>query len=160
MYSRIMEILVLLMGEIGDRNWQTDQMDRMSEDLVEQGYTEQEINTAFYWMYNRFGWENSSPPYTISVDDTADTSHRVLHVMERKYLTPEAFGYILQLRHLQLISAKDVEEIIERMTIMDLQAASIEDIKIIIQTILFEDDGVGEGYFKAFEPSHRRETFH
>lgn len=160
MYSRIMEILVLLMDEIGAKNWQTDQMDRMSEDLIQQGYTEQEINTAFYWLYNRFGWDSSSLPYTIDVDDPAESSHRVLHTMEQKYLTPDSFGYLLQLKHLKLISSKDIEEVIERITVMDLQTVSVDDVKIIVQTMLFDDGGMGGGYLRAFESSRKGETYH
>lgn len=160
MYQRIMEILVLLMDEFEGKNWKTDQMDQMSENLIQRGYTEQEINTAFYWLYHRFDWDSKAPPYLLDIHDPADTSHRVLHSLEQSYVTPEAFGYLLQLKHLKLITSKEMEEIIERLLILDIQPSGVEDVKSIVQSMLFEDGGLWSGNFRSIGPLNRGETYH
>ncbi len=160
MYHRIMEILVFLMDEFGGTNWQPEQMNQVSDDLIQRGYTEQEINTAFYWLYNRFGWDSSTATYTLDINDPTETSHRVLHTQEQRYISPEAFGYLLQLKHLKLITSKDVEEIIERVLILDLQLATVEEVKMIVQSILFEDSDPLTANFQSLESTKKGETYH
>ena len=71
MYQRIMEILVLLMDEIDSENWNVEEMDQLSEDLIRRGYTEQEINTAFYWLNQRFSWNSSAPTQKLNLNEPA-----------------------------------------------------------------------------------------
>ncbi|MCX6639741.1 MAG: DUF494 family protein [bacterium] len=160
MYHRIMEILVLLMDEFGSQNWKPDQMDQLSDHLIQRGYTEQEINTAFYWLYHRFGWENNAPLQKLFVDLPAETSCRLLNSLEQRYVSPEAYGYLLQLRHLRLLSARELEEVIERAQILEFQRANVEDMKAIVQSLLFEDGSTQSGNLKAFNLSSRGETCH
>ena len=160
MQQRIMEILVFLMGEIEGRDWKADQMDRMSEDLASRGYTEQEINTAFYWLYRRFGWDTSTQTCTLDVHDPAESSHRVLHTLEQSYIAPEAFGFLLQLRHLKLVTSREMEEIIERLLFLDLQPAGVDEVRAIVQAMLFEDHGLWAGSFRSAGPLNKGETYH
>ncbi len=160
MYHRIMEILVLLMDELSDRTWETDQINQFSEDLIQRGYTEQEINTAFYWLYNRFNWDNANPHQALDVNDQSESSHRVLHIIEQRLLTPEAFGYLLQLKHLKLISARDIEEVIERLLILDIQPANVEDVKVVVQSMMFEEGGFWVDQLRPLGLSQKGESYH
>ncbi|TKJ41528.1 hypothetical protein CEE37_02905 [candidate division LCP-89 bacterium B3_LCP] len=155
-----MEILVLLMDEFGDDKWQFDHMDQVSEDLIQRGYTEQEINTAFYWLYNRFGWEDATPPYSLHIDDATGSSYRVLHPQEQRLITPESYGFLLQLSYLKLISPRDIEEVIERVAMLDLKSATVDEIKPIIQSILFEENNMWGNKYKGLNLSQKGETYH
>jgi uncharacterized protein Smg (DUF494 family) len=160
MYQRIMELLVLLMDEFGKVSMQSDQMDHISEDLLRRGYTEQEINTAFFWLYHRFWGEgDNSFPHSLDIQEPAETAHRMLNSVERRYVTSEAFGYLLQLRNLKLITNRDMEKIIERTVILEVVPAGIEEIKMVTQSVLFEDNMQGGGSRSVVPPS-QSETFH
>lgn len=160
MYQRIMEILVILMDEFSDKSWKTEQMDQFGEDLLQRGYTEQEINTAFYWLYHRLNRDKNVPPQTLEVTEPSQTSHRVLHVLESRLLTPQAFGYLLQLRHLRLVSSKEMEEIIERLLLLDIRPASVEDVKIVTQSVMFDENGLWVENPRSAGSNHRGETYH
>ncbi|MBU1882009.1 DUF494 family protein, partial [bacterium] len=82
MYQRIMEILILLMDELGGSSSSLDEMDQLSDDLIERGYTEQEINTAFYWLYNRFQKESTPLYHKFDITPPEESAHRVLHTLE------------------------------------------------------------------------------
>lgn len=160
MYQRIMEILVFLMDEFNGRTWQPEQMDQVSEDLIQRGYTEQEINTAFHWLYYRLGWDNDSITYSLDINTPTETSHRLLHRQEKRHFTMEAFGYLLQLKHLKLITAKELEEVIERVISMDIQSASVEIVKKVVQSILFEEESSSASGIKPLQPPQKGETYH
>ena len=160
MYHRIMELLVLLMDEFGKVSFQSDQVDHISEDLIRRGYSEQEINTAFFWLYHRFWGEGDTTlPRLLDLQEPAETSHRVLNSIELRYITPEAFGYLLQLRSLRLIDTRDMERIIERTLMLDVVPAGVEEIKMVAQTVLFEDTMQGNGLRPA-GPAGQSEMFH
>jgi uncharacterized protein Smg (DUF494 family) len=141
-----MELLVLLMDEFGKVSFQTDQMDHISEDLIRRGYTEQEINAAFFWLYHRFWGEGDNAyPRTVDLQEPSQTSHRVLNSFEQRYLATEAFGYLLQLRNLRLIDSREMEKIIERVLMLEAIPAGIEEIKLVAQSMLFEEDARSNG---------------
>jgi uncharacterized protein Smg (DUF494 family) len=155
-----MEILVLLMDEFGTDKDSLEKMDQVSEDLIERGYTEQEINTAFYWLHHRFHEENAETPQKTTLQHPADKSHRVLHAYERRHVTPEAFGHLLQLRHLDLITWQEMEEIIERLLILGIQSASVDDVKAMVQSVLFEEGNTWGGSLFSHNASGKTETYH
>ncbi|RJP76562.1 MAG: DUF494 family protein [Candidatus Zixiibacteriota bacterium] len=139
MYHRIMELLVLLMDEFGGGSLQTEQMDHISEDLLSRGYTEQEISAAFFWLYHRFGEEHGDASPARDFQPPADTSHRALNSIEQRYISPEAFGYLLQLRHVGLISMMEMEKILERAMLLGLVPVGLDEMKLITQAELFGD---------------------
>jgi uncharacterized protein Smg (DUF494 family) len=160
MYQRIMELLVLLMDEFGRTSFQSDQMDHLSEDLLRRGYTEHEINAAFFWLYHRF-WEEGehSRPRTLDLQEPSNTSHRVLNSFEQRYIKPEAYGYLLQLRNLQLIDGRELERIIERAFMLDAVPAGLEEIKMVVQSLLFDDNAAWSGN-RPIGPIGQSESFH
>jgi uncharacterized protein Smg (DUF494 family) len=161
MYQRIMELLVLLMDEYGSQSLQSDQMGTISEDLIRRGFTEQEINTAFFWLHQRLGRAGDlSGIQSRVIQEPADTSFRVLNAFERRCFSTDAFGYLLHLLSVKLISLRDMELIIERVLMLDLAPASLDDSKMLVQSVLFEDTNVGwisprlPGFFSQSETYH------
>jgi len=53
MNERMVEILVYILRELRGRPKGTRNLDLLSKDLVRQGYTENEINSAFSWLFDR-----------------------------------------------------------------------------------------------------------
>lgn len=147
MDQRIVEILIYLIGEIQSRRLELDEVDIISDDLVKRGFTENEISTAITYLFDRMQrqeleWKAESRqcywPY----------SERVLHDVERLVLTTEAYGYLLQMKHLGLIDAMEMEQIIERSLLMGNTRVGLDDIKIIVASYLFDSD-TGNGDMKG-----------
>jgi len=139
MDQRIVEILVYLIGEIQSRRLELDEVEIISDDLVKRGFTENEISAAITYLFDRIHkrdlqWKTETEqcywPY----------SERVLHEIERMVLTPEAYGYLLQLKHLKLIDALELEQIIERSLLMGSARITVDDVKIIVASFLFDVD--------------------
>ncbi len=161
MYHRIMELLVLLMDEFGRENLPAEQIDVISEDLLKRGYTEQEIHAAFYWLLSRAenGQTNLLEP-PVEVAETSDVSFRLLNTYEQRHIQPEAFGYLLQLLNIKLITRADFEKIIERSFFLDAQPVTLADMKMITQAVLFEDDRLWSDNGKPLGPAGRNLTYH
>ena len=54
MNERVVEILIYLMTEIRENRGGMEQVDGISKDLKQQGYTENEINAAFSWLFELY----------------------------------------------------------------------------------------------------------
>lgn len=139
MDQRIVEILIYLIGEIQSRRLDLDEVEVISDDLVKRGFTENEISTAITYLFDRvqkrdLEWKSESEQCYWSF------SERVLHDVERMVLTPDAYGYLLQLKHLGLIDALELEQIIERSLLMGIARVGLDDIKIIVASFLFDHD--------------------
>ncbi|MBR9977618.1 MAG: DUF494 family protein [Bacteroidetes bacterium] len=134
MQERIVEIIVYLIHEM-----QTDK--RLGEvdlrALSERGYTQNEISTAFSWLFDKIhlgdnilAQENRSHVH----------SHRVLHDSERSVITSEAYGYLLELRELRLLDDMDIELAIDRIMMAGFGSVGINEMKSVIASIIFDYD--------------------
>ena len=160
MDQRIVEILIYLIGEIQSRRLELDEVEIISDDLVKRGFTENEISTAITYLFDRmqkqeYEWKADSRqcfwPY----------SERILHDVERLVLTTEAYGYLLQMKHLGLIDAMELEQIIERSLLMGNTRVGLDDIKIIVASYLFDyDSGSGDMRGMPFFLRSWRESVH
>jgi len=76
-------------------------------------------------------------------------SNRVLHDVEKLVLIPEAYGYILQLRYLELLSDFDIEVLIDRALSLGTPTITVDDIKSIAASIIFggESNAAHDGFF-------------
>jgi len=151
MNERVVEILVYIMSEIRGNKTVAAQLEVLSRDLVQRGYTENEISSAFSWLVDRYKSDfeelarNSGP--------TLSHSFRILHDLERLVITPAAQGYLLQLRALGILDDADLEGIIERAMMVGSPRIDESEIKSLIASTLFNPQGLPEGAFLFFEPS-------
>lgn len=137
MNERVVEILIYLMQEIRQNRKRVEQIDGISQDLLRQGYTENEINAAFSWLFERIKSETEE---LVLNDEPGGQSFRVLNDIEKLVITPEAYGYIIQLRQLRLIEQTDMEQIIERAIMLGANSIGIEDVKSIVASLFFSGD--------------------
>ena len=138
MNERLVEILIFLMQEIQHNRKGMDQLDGLSKELREQGYTENEINAAFSWLFERI--EAQKDDVFLKDQGAGEGSFRVLHEVEKMVLSPKAYGYILQLRELGLITQAEMEQIIERAMMLGVPQIDIEDVKSIVASIFFNGE--------------------
>lgn len=137
LYEKIIEIIVHLLSELKN-NKQLAEVDM--ENLENLGYTQNEINTAFSWVYSKiYAGEK------IFLDPKLDTrSQRFLHDAEQNIVTPEAFGYLIQLKELSLINNMDIDLILDKIMVSSYNNVSKEDMKSIIASYLLDLDEMND----------------
>jgi|Deesub1362B_J571_1020462.scaffolds.fasta_scaffold03201_2 Smg protein len=138
MNERLVEILIYLMQELHQNRRKWDQIDGISKELQELGYTENEINAAFSWLFERM--EAQKGKSLMPEAEPNDQSFRVLHEVEKMVLTPAAYGYLLQLRQLGLINQTEMEQIIERAMMLGAAPVDVMDIRSIVASVIFDAD--------------------
>lgn len=138
MNERVVEILVYLMTEIKQNHGGMEQIDGISRDLKDQGYTDNEINAAFSWLFERI----KSDSEQIFQNDISERQHsfRMLHEVEKIVITPKAYGYILQMQQLQLLGLNEVEQVIERAMMLGVNKVDVRDVKSIVTSMFFNSD--------------------
>ena len=125
------------MHEIRQKRGNIELMDGISKDLIGKGYTENEINAAFSWLFERF----KSDSEDILVNEEADVnSYRMLSDIERLVVSSKAFGYLIQLRQLRLIEQSQMEQIIERVMMLGVSSIGIEEIKTVVAALFLNSD--------------------
>lgn len=145
MQERIIEIIVYLLEEFDQQYTQASYSD-ISKKLISRGYTENEINLAFSWIFNHLQKNESNRQEEFHYKTS---SNRVLHDLERLIISAEAYGYLLQLKHLRMVSDFELELIIEKALAMGTSDIDIEDIKSIAASIIFGSDASNswDGFF-------------
>jgi uncharacterized protein Smg (DUF494 family) len=133
MQERILEIIVYLLNELQQERKGIDKID-LTRDLLVKGYTEGEINLAFSWIVNHLKTPShdridSDIDYTDQFEDYPE--------FERLIISPDAYGFLLQLIQLGVIKENDIEIFIERAIAYGKDDISVEDLKSIVATILF-----------------------
>lgn len=135
MQERINQIIELLLEEVTRL---ADPMglnvEKVSKKLLKKGYTEGEIHQAVKWLIMNLSKDlvgatrrpGTKPPPPM----------RVLIGEELKLFTPPAHGYLIQLQTLGLVSALQVEQIIERCFMSGHPHIGIDEVKAVASQIL------------------------
>ena len=139
MYEKVMEILVLLMQHMQDEKGRFNNIADVSQSLVGNGYTQQEVNTAFTWLFERP--QAQAETVVDSTRPLRPKPNRILHTIERMMISPEAYGYLIQLRELGLIDDVQTETIIERAMLSGARHITQGDMKIIAASVLLDVEG-------------------
>lgn len=131
LYEKIIEIIVFLLSELKNNKPLAD-VD--IDNLAKLGYTQNEINTAFSWVYSKiYAGEK------IFLDDKSDSkSQRFLHDTEQFIISPEAYGYLIQLKELSLINNMDIDLIIDKIMVSSYNFISLDEMKSIIASYLLD----------------------
>jgi len=108
----------------------------LSQDLVNLGYSEQEIETALFWYHSR---QLAIEKFTPS-DDFEPHAFRILHDVERSIIRPEAYGYLIELKELGLISLGELDNIIEKSILLGGRKVDVEEIKTFVAAQIMEQD--------------------
>ncbi len=144
MGDRVLEIVVFLMSKIKDQQGKIDDLEEIALYLKNQGFTENEISSAYSWFLDHLQ-NNNEFLYNSTINANAT---RILSAQERQLFSAEAVGYLLQLRHLGLLSDQQFEMVLERGSMIWTSSINLDQVKMLIETILFSEsrslDSVGE----------------
>jgi uncharacterized protein Smg (DUF494 family) len=135
MQERIVEILMYVLNEVRKTNKPIGEIDVSS--LEQRGYSKAEISFAFSWLLDRVSKGVDVPRV---LPERNSTSFRVLHNAEKFAIAPEAYGYLIQLRELNIITDIEFESIIERTILAGFEQLEIPAIQSIVASVLFDSD--------------------
>jgi uncharacterized protein Smg (DUF494 family) len=134
MSERVVEILIYIMSEMRRNDSVSGKLDILSQDLLDRGYTESEISSAFTWLLDKIDGE--SEEVLQRQQSTSQYSFRHLHEIERAIITPEAYGFIIQLKELAIIDDFDFEQILERALMLGVSRVDLAQMKSLASSIL------------------------
>jgi len=155
MQERLIEIIVYLLGEFKQPHEDETYKD-LSKQLITLGYSESEINLAFSWIFNHLQEQQAAMEGEFQF---APDSSRILHDVERMIISAEAYGYLLQMTHLGLLSDFELELVIERALSFGTSNITIDDVKSIAASIIFGTEP-GSNSYNGFYFSQGNNTIH
>lgn len=139
MKERVVEILVYLMHELQEERQLAD-VDLA--ELRDRGYTAGEISAAYTWLAESLAPGEGGRRRT---GHAAAESRRHFHDAERNVLSPQALGYLIDLREVGLLTDADVETVVERAMVSGFERLGREDVQSIVATVLFSRGGGPDG---------------
>ena len=131
MQERIIEIIVLVISELRQKKSFGD-VD--IEILQKLGYTKAEISTAFSWLVDRVEFPDKFTQIDYSTDNM---SFRVLHDVEKELFTTEAWGELIQLNTLGIVTNEHIEQLIEKTIMSGIIQIDSSHLKRFVANILF-----------------------
>ena len=134
MQEKIIEIIVYLIHELR-HDKRIGEIDLST--LADRGYTDNEISTAFSWLFDKI---NVGENILTDERRTSPHSRRVFHDAERAVITPEAQGYIMQLRELGILDDMEVELVIDRIMMAGFGSVGNAEMKSVVASVLFDYD--------------------
>jgi len=136
MRNRILEIVVFLIDYMQGTKTAGGGSDDVSTVLEAEGYSEDEISSAYSWLLQRY---DSAPEQYFSDFPPAPTSVRILTQSERTQLSAEAQGFLLKLLHMSLIDSEQLEMVLERVSTFGPRACDLDQMKLIASSVVLED---------------------
>lgn len=150
MDQRIVEILMYVIGEIQSRRIKLDEIEGISDELLQRGFSQRDVATAISLVADRYAGESQR---TQVGSPTGAHSHRVLHEVERQYVSPEAYGYLIQMSNLGILDYNDLEELLEHCMLLGNLNVGSDEMKMLVAThLLDKDPRPGEGGY-SISPS-------
>lgn len=122
MQERIVELISIVMQELKN-NVKIGDID--IDQLLEKGYTNSEISTAFSWLVDRIEFDKSF----LSEKVTTDDSFRMLHAAEDELFTKDGWGEMIHLKALGIIDSDIVEQLIESFMVREIYKADARFVK-------------------------------
>jgi uncharacterized protein Smg (DUF494 family) len=137
MDQRIVEILMYVIGEIQSHRVKMEEIEGISDELVQRGFSQREVTAAISLFAERYVGESHRTQIGLP---SGNHAHRILHDVERQYVSPEAHGYLIQMMQLQILDLTDVEEILERCMLLGNLNVDDNEMKMLVATHLLEKD--------------------
>ncbi len=151
MQEKVIEIIVFILSQLGESKGIGEiDIGKLSGD----GYTDAEINSAFAWIFSKI--ESGQPVFR--PENPAPGSKRFFHTYEKKILTKDAIGYLIQLRELGILSDTDIETVIDRLISAGYHRAGSDEVKLIVSSIIFESENGSDLRYKLILQNN--ETVH
>lgn len=147
MRNSIVDLIVLLARRV-----------RLGESLSDikdeslKNFDKSEISAAYSWILQKYPFptsiKNTGNAYLLadksskatSTKTNPDQNHRVLHFAERMLITPEAYGYLLEMVEIGIIDQTVMESVIEKVMFHTSDKITLDQVKKMIAEHLFESN--------------------
>lgn len=117
------------------------------------GYNNSEISAAYSWLMQK---HETGEMTNNQIVINSVTGPRVLHPSERSLISPEAYGYMLELYFLGILDAARFERIIEYSLLRhDGSITSIEDVKEWVAGMIFNSEFPGTDHSMHLKGNER-----
>jgi len=126
MQSRVIDIIVFLMERMQSGQKLSD-ID--IKDLESGRFNRSEISAAYSWIIQKHEQEEEIK--------SAHIPHRILHMAERLIIKPDAYGFLLELVNLGVLSSLDAEQIIENIMLESSERIDLPKMKDLVSNQLF-----------------------
>ena len=136
MQERIVEIIVYLLTEL-QQDWNQKARTNLTSALQFKGYTDVEINLAFSWIFKHLR-QPSVERFRGKLEINEDPEP--LPDIEQLVITPDAYGYLVQLIHLGIMKDDEMDKFVERALAIGKDDISVDDLKSIVASIIFDMD--------------------
>ena len=131
MNEKIIEIIIFVLSEL-KQNKNISEVD--VDKLIDLGYTNSEISTALSWLVDRAEFADDT---TVNQTQPRESSFRVLHTAESDLFTKDAWGELIQLSSLGLLTNDNLESLIERAALTGLQKIDVDQLKAYVASTVF-----------------------
>src|SRR5690625_417756 len=115
--------------------------DTLGDSLEEAGFTRNEIERAFDWL-DELVVQRSLP----ELGDRGSNPIRVFTENESRQLDIQARGFIIYLENIGVLDAMRREQVIDRLTALDYEDISLDDVKWVVLMVLFNQPGQEANY--------------
>jgi len=132
---------------ISQLNEESSFLDIDVEELKGLGYTQSEISTAFSWLVERVDVTRDKEVSDPALVDSS--SFRILHEGELGLFTHEAWGRVVNLHSIGLLTNHDIEKIIERSIISGQFKIGIDKLSSMISDILSATDNQSDPFIRT-----------
>lgn len=134
MQDKIVELIIYILKEI--KTLEINLQDVDTRNLEKLGYSKSEMNVAFNWLFDKLCLRD------LGLGSLNETPHsfRILHDVEKLAISPEAYGYLIQLRELNIISESYIEDIIDKIMMTQSHPIELEEMKEIVSSFIFDAD--------------------
>lgn len=139
MQKHIIDLIVYLVGRL-----------QLGEDLRDielenvSRYDESEISAAYSWVLQKYNSGELDHALKKKHGSKHPTPPRILHYAERVMISKEAYGYLMELYHMQIISFQTMEKIIEQAMLNNTERVDENKVKQLLTEILFDQKQVTE----------------
>ncbi len=136
MRNRVFEIVVFLIDYIQGDAARLSDTDDLWATLEAQGYSEDEISSAYSWLLKR---SENTPQRYFSSFPAEPSSHRILTSSERGQLTTEAHGFLIKLSDTSVLSDEQFEIIMNRVTAFGPRPVTLDQAKLLVSSVVFSE---------------------
>ena len=156
MNERVIEIVVYIVYSLrsgSDENI-IGEIKNLSERLVDQGYSENEINSAFTWLMN----EMSTSEEDGELDLDQLLSQQAIQNWSnypKPNIKPAPYDFLVQLRELDIIGENEIEQILDQSLRHGKNSTSISEIKAMVARLIMNPENVSDGSFFVFNQDYR-----
>ncbi|MCE5250151.1 DUF494 domain-containing protein [bacterium] len=134
MNDKTLEVIIMLLGHLRENDLDAESLKDFSESLVLHGFNEHDVAEALSWLFEKLNFVTVK---STEIAEQGDKSFRILHDYERMKIPPDVYGYLLRLKHLTLISASEMEKVIDYLVLAG-DTVTGSDIDEIVANILFK----------------------